>query len=102
MALAPAHVVVTVLDAEEERGADGDAGGVGGRGEAAEGEQGAVDKGGEGGVVAGVEGVGGVGEEGGDRGGAVADDGEVWPMLSVELSASGCTRIMSSTAAESL
>ena len=31
------HVGVHVLEAEEERGADGDAGGVGGRGEAAEG-----------------------------------------------------------------
>ena len=47
------HVGVHGLEAEEERGADGEAGGVGGRGEAAEGEGGAVDAGGEGGVVAG-------------------------------------------------
>ena len=40
---------VHVLEAEEERGADGDAGGVGVRGEAAEGELVAVDAGGKGG-----------------------------------------------------
>ena len=60
-----------VLEAEEERGADGDAGCVRGRREAAEGELVAVDAGGEGGVVACGEGVGGVDEEGGERGGAV-------------------------------
>ena len=52
-----------VLEAEEERGADGDAGCVRGRREAAEGELVAVDAGGEG--------VGGVDAEGGERGGAV-------------------------------
>jgi len=65
------------IEAEEERGADGDAGGVGGRGEAAEGESGAVDSEGEGGVVAGDEGVGGVDEEGDDSGGDIADGGEL-------------------------
>jgi len=65
---ATGHVGVHGLEAEEERDADGEAGGVGGRGEAAEGEGGAVDAGGEGGVVAGVEGGDGVGEEGGDHG----------------------------------
>jgi len=96
-------VGVHVLEAEEERGADGDAGGVGGGGGAAEGERGAVDAGGEGGVVAcgeggivacgegGIvacgEGVGGVGDEGDDRGGAVVEGGDLQGSVAA---ASGC------------
>ena len=80
------HVEVHVLEAEEERGADGDAGGVEGRGEAAE----SVDVGCEGGVVACGEGVGGVGEEGGDHGGTVAVDGELQGSLGVH--AIGCAQ----------
>jgi len=71
------HVGEHSLEAEEERGADGDAGCVGGRGEAAEGERGAVDAGSEGGVVACGEGIDGGGEEGDVRGGAVVAGGDL-------------------------
>ena len=75
------HVGVRVLEAEEERGADGEAGGVGGRGEAAEGERGAVDARGEGG--------GGVDEEGDELGGAVVEGGEPKGSAVVAI---GCTQ----------
>ena len=66
-------VDVPVLDAEEERGTEGECD----RGEnvAADRALVAVDAGGEGGVVACSEGVGGVGEEGGNRSGAAKEGG---------------------------